>query len=55
MNLKSMLSIFLYPSLCLFEGTIVSVGRGTDYPFEIYGAPFFKTNILSALCIVDSR
>ena len=43
-NLKSMLSIFLYPSLCLFEGTIVSVGRGTDYPFEIYGAPFFKTN-----------
>ena len=27
-----------------FEGTIVSAGRGTDYPFEIYGAPFFTTN-----------
>lgn len=38
-NLQSQESIFLYPSLCLFEGTNISVGRGTDMPFEMYGAP----------------
>lgn len=38
-NLGSMTSIYLYPSLCLFEGTVVSVGRGTDKPFEQYGYP----------------
>ena len=38
-NLKSMEAVYLYPSLCLFEGTMVSVGRGTDMPFEIYGHP----------------
>lgn len=38
-NLPNMASIYLYPSLCLFEGTIVSVGRGTDKPFQIYGHP----------------
>jgi len=42
-NLRNMNAISLYPSLCFFEGTIVSAGRGTDYPFEIYGAPFFIT------------
>ena len=35
-------SIYLYPSLCLFEGTKVSVGRGTDYPFEVIGFPNCK-------------
>ena len=43
-NLKTMNSILLYPSLCLFEGTLISVGRGTDSPFEMYGAPFFRTS-----------
>ena len=38
-NLQDMKSIYLYPSLCLFEGTVVSVGRGTDSPFKIYGHP----------------
>ena len=38
-NLPTPESIFLYPSLCLFEGTDISVGRGTKYPFEIFGAP----------------
>lgn len=38
-NLKSQESIYLYPSLCLFEGTIMSLGRGTNSPFEIYGHP----------------
>jgi uncharacterized protein YbbC (DUF1343 family) len=38
-NLPNDLSIALYPSLCLFEGTIVSIGRGTDFPFQVYGHP----------------
>jgi uncharacterized protein YbbC (DUF1343 family) len=38
-NLRSDQSIALYPSLCLFEGTILSVGRGTETPFEIFGHP----------------
>jgi uncharacterized protein YbbC (DUF1343 family) len=41
-SLTDMNAIYLYPSLCLFEGTIISVGRGTPYPFEIYGHPGFK-------------
>ena len=41
-NLQTAEAIYLYPSLCLFEGTNVSVGRGTDYPFEMYGAPGMK-------------
>ncbi|KXK42032.1 MAG: hypothetical protein UZ11_BCD004001563 [Bacteroidetes bacterium OLB11] len=41
-NLKTPTAIFLYPSLCLFEGTLVSVGRGTDLPFEVWGAPIFQ-------------
>lgn len=40
-NLRSDNAIQLYPSLCFFEGTIVSVGRGTDLPFEVYGNPKF--------------
>jgi uncharacterized protein YbbC (DUF1343 family) len=40
-NLRSDLAIALYPSLCLFEATTISVGRGTDRPFEIYGHPRF--------------
>lgn len=38
-NLSSQQSIYLYPSLCLFEGTTVSVGRGTDFPFQVIGMP----------------
>lgn len=38
-NLPTQHSIYLYPSTCLFEGTVVSMGRGTDAPFEIYGHP----------------
>lgn len=40
-NLRSDMAINLYPSLCFFEGTSVSVGRGTKHPFEIYGHPDF--------------
>lgn len=38
-NLKSMKAIYLYPSTCFFEGTPLSIGRGTDHPFELYGHP----------------
>lgn len=38
-NLPNALAIRLYPSTCLFEGTIVSLGRGTYYPFQVYGYP----------------
>ena len=38
-NLRTERAILLYPSLVWFEGTVVSVGRGTDTPFEIYGHP----------------
>lgn len=38
-NLRNMLSVYLYPSVCLFEGTPVSLGRGTDKPFLCYGHP----------------
>ena len=41
-NLNSQQSIFLYPSLCLFEGTIISQGRGTDMPFTVLGNPDLK-------------
>jgi len=38
-NLPNLRSIYLYPSLCFFEGTCMSVGRGTDFPFQIFGHP----------------
>lgn len=38
-NLQTDASIFLYPSLCLFEGTPISIGRGTPIPFQVYGHP----------------
>lgn len=38
-NLPNDLSIKLYPSTCLFEGTVVSLGRGTYFPFQVYGYP----------------
>ena len=38
-NLPDMRSIYLYPSTCYFEATPVSLGRGTDKPFQIYGHP----------------
>ncbi|MEB2785937.1 exo-beta-N-acetylmuramidase NamZ family protein [Algoriphagus persicinus] len=41
-NLPNDLSIKLYPSTCFFEGTIVSLGRGTHFPFQVYGYPDAK-------------
>lgn len=41
-NLPNMRSIYLYPTLCLFEGTKISQGRGTYFPFQVLGAPSLK-------------
>ncbi len=41
-NLRDMTAIYLYPSTCYFEATPVSLGRGTDKPFKIYGHPAMK-------------
>jgi uncharacterized protein YbbC (DUF1343 family) len=40
-NLPNKNAVYLYPSLCFFEGTAVSVGRGTDWPFQITGHPAY--------------
>jgi uncharacterized protein YbbC (DUF1343 family) len=40
-NLRNMAAVYCYPSLCFFEGTIVSVGRGTAAPFQQWGHPDF--------------
>lgn len=41
-NLPDSESIYFYPSLCFFEGAKVSVGRGTPYPFKVYGFPGYS-------------
>ena len=41
-NIKSMRAVYLYASTCFFENTKISVGRGTNFPFEIYGSPYLK-------------
>ena len=46
-NLKSMQSIYLYPSTCFFEGTVMSEGRGTDKPFQIFGHPSLPNTLYS--------
>jgi uncharacterized protein YbbC (DUF1343 family) len=43
-NLPNAKAVNLYPSLCLFEGTSISVGRGTEYPFQHFGAPYLESN-----------
>ncbi len=46
-NLPNMKAVYLYPSLGLFEGTILSVGRGTDKPFQVVGHPDLKSGTYS--------
>ena len=41
-NLNTQQSVMLYPSLCLFEGTVISQGRGTYFPFTVLGNPLLK-------------
>ncbi|HSQ44938.1 MAG TPA: DUF1343 domain-containing protein [Ginsengibacter sp.] len=46
-NLPSIQSVYCYPSTCLFEGTTLSEGRGTNKPFQIFGAPSLPKNLYS--------
>ena len=46
-NLPNIQSIYLYPSTCLFEGTSLSEGRGTDKPFQVFGSPLLPSNLYS--------
>jgi uncharacterized protein YbbC (DUF1343 family) len=48
LNLRTLESLYHYPGLCLFEGTNLSVGRGSDAPFEQVGAPWIDTTALLA-------
>lgn len=41
-NLKDMRAVYLYASTCFFENTAMSLGRGTSFPFEVYGCPAFS-------------
>lgn len=46
-NLPDIQSVYLYPSTCFFEGTSLSEGRGTDKPFQVFGAPSLPKNLYS--------
>jgi len=46
-NLPEIQSVYLYPSTCLFEGTVLSEGRGTEKPFEIFGHPLLPKDLYS--------
>lgn len=46
-NLPEIQSIYWYPSTCYFEGTVLSEGRGTDKPFQVFGHPSLPNNLYS--------
>ncbi len=46
-NLPDMASVYLYPSTCFFEGTVLSEGRGTDRPFQVFGHPLLPDSLYS--------
>ncbi|PVX51972.1 uncharacterized protein YbbC (DUF1343 family) [Balneicella halophila] len=52
-NLPTAQSVNLYPSLCLFEQTNVSIGRGTNTPFEIYGSPYLDSRDFNYMFIPE--
>lgn len=54
LNLRTLESLFHYPGLCLFEGTNLSVGRGSEAPFEQVGAPWLDTVAVLARLRRDS-
>jgi len=46
-NLRNMQAVYLYPTLGLFEGTAINVGRGTEFPFQVFGHPSFHDSLFS--------
>jgi uncharacterized protein YbbC (DUF1343 family) len=53
-NLNTMEAVYLYPSLCFFEGTMMSLGRGTGYPFRVVGHPDFPLKDFSFIPKVNA-
>lgn len=55
-NLPNMAAVYLYPSVCFLEGTACSVGRGTPYPFQQFGSPWFPATAHSFTprCVVGA-
>ena len=45
-NLPNIQSIYLYPSTCFFEGTVLSEGRGTNKQFQVFGHPSLPKNLI---------
>lgn len=41
-NIRDLRAVYLYPSVCFFENSLISVGRGTEHPFECYGSPLLE-------------
>lgn len=54
-NLRDMEAVYAYPSLCLFEGTPISLGRGTDKPFRHYGHPSFESKFTYSFKPVSTK
>lgn len=54
-NLPNMTSIMHYASLCFFEGTHISLGRGTDFPFQVFGHPDFPESVFPFSFTPESR
>lgn len=46
-NLPNMAAVYLYPSTCFFEGTVFSLGRGTDKPFQVFGHPSLPKDLFA--------
>ena len=46
-NMPTLDTAIVYPGMCLVEGTTISEGRGTTRPFEIFGAPYFSSDVLA--------
>ena len=53
-NLNCMEAIYLYPSLCFFEGTVMSLGRGTSFPFRVAGHPDYPVKTFSFVPVANS-
>ena len=46
-NMPTLDTAIVYPGMCLVEGTTISEGRGTTRPFELFGAPYFSSDVLA--------
>lgn len=54
-NLATFEAALHYPGTCLFEGTVLSEGRGTDWPFEVFGAPWLDSAAFGTVALAGAR